>query len=168
VSKSEFSNVTKLNTPNDLGEEAKKAISEQINPLIADVFAIYIKTKNFHWHVSGSHYRDYHLLFDEHAAQIFVMVDALAERVRKLGGTTIRSMGHLCKLQKIADDDESFVPAKEMICRLMNDNKKLANSLRAAHKVCSNYEDVATTSILETFIDETERRIWFLYETQAD
>lgn len=156
-----------LATPTDLGEKSRIAISKSLNPLIADVFALYIKTKNFHWHVSGSHYRDYHLLFDEHAEQIFAMTDVLAERVRKLGGTTIRSIGHINELTSISDDDDTFVEAKDMIRRLMNDNKSLLSHMRQTHKVCSDHHDVATTSILEVFIDETERRIWFLFETQA-
>lgn len=158
----------KLLTPSDLSEGAREAIAKAINPLIADAFALFVKTKNFHWHASGSHYRDYHLMFDEQAEQIFAMIDVLAERIRKLGGTTIRSIHHIASLQKIRDDDEAFVEPKEMIKRLMHDNKEYAARIRAAHEVCDKYNDVATASFLEVFIDETERRTWFLFETQAD
>lgn len=158
---------SKLITPTDLGDKARTAITKALNPLIADVFSLYIKTKNFHWHVSGSHYRDYHLLFDEQADQVFEMTDVLAERVRKLGGTTIRSVGQIQELSCINDDNDDFVDAKDMIRRLMDDNKRVLSNMRHAHKVCSDHQDVATTSVLEVFIDETERRIWFLFETQA-
>lgn len=157
----------KLTTPNDLGDKARHAVTEVINPLVADAFALFVKTKNFHWHVSGSHYRDYHLLLDEQATQIFAMIDVLAERVRKLGGTTIRSIGHISRLQSIKDDDDVFVEPKEMIRRLMKDNKEYADRMRGAHEVCDQYNDVATASFLEQFIDETERRTWFLFETQV-
>lgn len=157
----------KLATPTDLGDKARQAITEAINPLVADAFALFVKTKNFHWHMSGSHYRDYHLLLDEQADQIFAMIDVLAERVRKVGGTTIRSISHIASLQKIRDDNEAFIEARDMIRKLMDDNKEYVVHMRAAHKVCSDYNDVATTSLLETFIDETERRTWFLFETQV-
>lgn len=159
--------IPKLKTPTDLGNEASTQIAKAINPLIADAFALFVKTKNFHWHLAGSHYRDYHLLFDEQATQIFAMIDELAERVRKLGGTTIRSIGHICQLTAVEDDNDEFVEAKEMVRRLMNDNKDFAAKIREAHKVCGKYNDVATTSILEVFIDQTEKRTWFLFETQA-
>lgn len=159
---------TKLATPTDLGGQTGQAIANVINPLIADAFALYVKTKNFHWHVTGSHYRDYHLLLDEQANQILAMTDVLAERIRKLGGTTIRSIQHISKLQRVVDDNDSYVAPKEMIHRLLNDNKEYAARLRAAHKVCDEHNDVATASFLEVFIDETERRTWFLYETQSD
>ncbi|MBN9286350.1 MAG: DNA starvation/stationary phase protection protein [Gammaproteobacteria bacterium 39-13] len=159
--------IPKLKTPNDLGNEAASHIAKVVNPLIADAFSLFVKTKNFHWHLAGSHYRDYHLLFDEQASQIFDMVDVLAERVRKLGGTTIRSIGHIERLKAVQDDDDEFVEAKEMVRRLMDDNKSFASKMREAHKVCSKYNDVATTSILENFIDETEKRTWFLFSTQA-
>jgi starvation-inducible DNA-binding protein len=159
---------SKLATPNDLGEKAKKTIPIALNPLIADIFALYVKTKNFHWHMSGSHYRDYHLLLDEQADQLFAMIDVLAERVRKLGGLTIHSISQIKSLQRIKDDNENFVQAKDMLKKLMNDNRELAVSMREAHNVCSDHKDVATTSILEVYIDETERRIWFLYETIMD
>jgi starvation-inducible DNA-binding protein len=158
----------KLATPNDISAKAKEEIAFAINPLVADSFALYVKTKNFHWHMSGSHYRDYHLMLDEQADQIFAMIDVLAERVRKIGGLTIRSISHIKSLQHIQDDDETFVKPKEMLKRLMEDNKLLESEMRAAHKVCALYNDVATTSILEVYIDETERRIWFLYETLSD
>ncbi len=165
---SKKSTSSQLATPNDLGEKACAAIAKSINPLIADVFALYVKTKNFHWHMSGSHYRDYHLLFDEQADQIFAMVDVLAERIRKLGKTTIHSIGQIHQLSRLKDDNDEFVDAKEMVRRLMNDNKELVASMRQAHEVCDEHKDVATTSILEVFIDETERRVWFLFETQVD
>jgi starvation-inducible DNA-binding protein len=156
---------SKLATPSDLGSKARDAISNAINPLVADAFALFVKTKNYHWHMSGSHYRDYHLLLDEQANQIFQMIDILAERVRKVGGTTIRSIGHISHLQNVRDDNDAFVEPKEMIRRLVEESKNLTAHLRAAHKVCSHHGDVATTSLLETFIDETERRTWFLFET---
>lgn len=156
-----------LATPNDLGSEAAQAIAAAINPLVADTFALYVKTKNFHWHMSGSHYRDYHLLLDEHSAQILAMVDILAERVRKLGATTIRSVSHIQELQNIKDDNETFVEPKQMIQRLMQDNKDFTARMREAHEVCDKYNDVATASLLENFIDETETRTWFLFATQT-
>ena len=158
----------KLATPTDLNKGACKAVTDVINPLIADAFALYIKTKNYHWHVTGSHYRDYHLLLDEQAAQIFNMIDILAERIRKLGGTTIRSVDHVSRLTRIHDDNDAFVPPIEMIRRLLEDNKDYATHLREAHRICDENDDVATASVLEIFIDETERRTWFLYETQTD
>jgi starvation-inducible DNA-binding protein len=158
----------KLSTPTDLGEKARQMITAAINPLVADTFALYVKTKNFHWHMSGSHYRDYHKLLDEQSDQIFAMIDILAERVRKLGGITLHSIQEISKLQRLRDDNETFVAPKDMIRRLMEDNKQFVISMRAAHKMCSEYNDVATTSLLETFIDETERRVWFLFETQAE
>jgi starvation-inducible DNA-binding protein len=154
-----------LATPSDLGAGAAEAIAEAVNPLIADAFALYLKTKNFHWHMSGSHYRDYHLLLDEQADQIFAMTDVLAERVRKLGGGTIRSIGHVARLQQISDDDRDFVSPLDMLRELTDDNKNFAARQRAAHAVCDEHNDVATASLLENFIDETERRTWFLYET---
>lgn len=155
----------KLATPSDLNEKGRGAIAASLNPLVADAFALYIKAKNFHWHVSGSHFRDYHLLFDEQADQIFAMIDPLAERVRKLGGATIHSTGEIARLQRIKDNNADFLDPKKMLTTLMNDNKDYVAYLRAAHKICEEYNDVATCSILEIFIDETERRIWFLFET---
>lgn len=158
---------SKLATPNDLGENERLSVAKAINPLVADAFALFVKTKNFHWHVSGSHYRDYHLMFDEHAEQIFAMTDVLAERVRKLGHTTIRSIDHISRLQQVKDDNDDFVEPREMLKRLMDENLALTARLRAAHQVCSQCGDCATTSILEIMIDETERRTWFLFETYS-
>lgn len=157
----------KLATPNDLPETARQKIAASINPLIADTFALFVKTKNFHWHMSGSHYRDYHLLLDEQAEQIFAMIDVLAERVRKLGQLTIHSIGEISRLQSIKDDDEDFLTPEQMIHHLLNDNKNLVATMRKAHEVCSDSNDVATTSLLENFIDESERRVWFLFETSV-
>jgi starvation-inducible DNA-binding protein len=154
-----------LATPSDLPQTKTEAVVQAVNPLVADAFALYIKTKNFHWHVSGSHYREYHLLLDEQADQIFAMTDVLAERVRKLGGTTVRSIGHIARLTNIADDDEEFVAPLDMLSRLIEDNKGLNARFRAVHEICDENGDVATASLLENFIDETERRVWFLYET---
>lgn len=154
-----------LATPNDLEEHARDEVASVINPLIADCFALYVKTKNFHWHMTGSHFRDYHLLLDDQSDQILNMVDVLAERMRKLGQTTIRSIGHIKQLQKIKDDDEQSLSPKEMLHRLMIDNKDFAARMRRAHQVSSDKNDVATTSLLENYIDETERRTWFLFET---
>ncbi len=157
-----------LATPTNLGENAREAIAKAINPLVADAFALYVKTKNFHWHLSGRHFRDYHLLFDEQADQIFAMIDVLAERVRKLGGLTIHSISEISRLQTIEDDNDPFVDPIEMVRRLLEDNKNCAARMLDAHEVCDEHQDVATASILEIFIDETERRIWFLYEIQAE
>jgi starvation-inducible DNA-binding protein len=140
------------------------AITEALNPLLADAFALYLKTKNFHWHVSGPHFRDYHLLLDEQGDQIFAMTDVLAERVRKIGGTTLRSIGHIAKFQRVADNDAEFVAATDMLRELMEDNKAFTVSMRDAHEIASNNNDSATTSVLEVFIDETEKRTWFLFE----
>ena len=158
----------KLATPNDLSSKARQEVPIVINPLVADAFALFIKTKNFHWHMSGSHYRDYHLLLDEQADQIFAMIDVLAERVRKLGGLTIHSIDQIQSLQRIKDDNETSLQPKEMLKRLLDDNKELAAHMRSAHKVCDENNDVATASILEVYIDETERRTWFLFETLAE
>lgn len=158
---------SQLTTPNTLGMEAMFAITASINPLIADSFALYVKTKNFHWHLSGPHFRDYHLLFDEQADQIFAMIDILAERVRKLGGVTIHSISHISQLQNIKDDNQTYVEPKEMIQQLLNDNRDFAQRMRDAHEICNDFGDFATTSILEIFIDETERRVWFLFETSV-
>ncbi len=158
---------SKLATPSDLGEKARNDIAAAVNPLVADAFALFVKTKNYHWHMSGSHYRDYHLLLDEQAGQIFAMIDALAERIRKLGRLTIHSIQHIGQLQSVVDDNDALVEAPEMIHRLMEENKALTARLRAAHQVCADHNDVGTASLLEVFIDETERRTWFLYETQV-
>jgi starvation-inducible DNA-binding protein len=154
----------RLNTPTDLSDEAIEAISAALNGLLADTFALYVKTKNFHWHVSGPHFRDYHLLLDEQAAQIEASVDILAERVRKIGGTTIRSIGHIAKLQRVNDNNEEIVLPGDMLAELMADNKAHIENMREAHKLADEHEDVATASFLEVFIDEAEKRCWFLFE----
>ena len=159
---------TQISYPNDLDDGARNKIARAINPLIADVFTLFVKTKNFHWHMSGSHFRDYHLLLDEQSDQIFAMIDILAERVRKLGKNTIHSIGEISQLQKIHDNDKDFVEPRSMIRELMNDNKTLTQHMRSAHEICDSCRDVATASLLENFIDETERRTWFLLETQTD
>ena len=153
-----------LDTPTDLSPEAVEKISAAVNPLIADAFALYLKTKNFHWHVSGRHFRDYHLMLDEQSDAIFATTDQLAERVRKLGGTTLRSIGQIGKLQTIKDNNESYVPPRQMLRELMEDNKHVAAAMRKAHKLCDDHEDSGSAGLLETFIDETERRTWFLFE----
>ena len=139
-------------------------IAGAMNAILADVFALYLKTKNFHWHLSGPHFRDYHLLFDEQAAQIFAMTDPIAERIRKVGGTTLRSIGHITRLQRVLDNDAPYVEPEDMLAELCEDNKTLAARLREAHGVCEQYDDIATTSLIEVWIDETERRTWFLFE----
>jgi len=151
-------------TPSDLGSDAVKNISGALNALLADVFALYMKTKNFHWHMSGPHFRDYHLLLDEHGDQIFAMTDPIAERVRKLGGSTIRSIGHVARLQRLSDNDAEYVDAFDMLAELREDNRALLASMRQAHDLSDEENDVATASLLEVWIDETERRIWFLFE----
>jgi starvation-inducible DNA-binding protein len=153
-----------LDTPTDLSTDAVGEISQKLNVVLADVFALYLKTKNFHWHVSGPHFRDYHLLLDEQSEQIFAATDDIAERVRKIGGVTLRSIGQVSRLQTIKDNEEDFVPARDMLRELMNDNKSLVALMREAHEVADKYEDVATTSLLENFIDQAERRTWFLFE----
>jgi starvation-inducible DNA-binding protein len=153
-----------LGTPTDLSPANVSAIKVALNPLVADAFALYLKTKNFHWHVSGPHFRDYHLLLDEQGDQIFAMTDELAERVRKIGGTTLRSIGHIAKLQRITDNDAEFVRPTDMLRELMEDNKAFTVSMREAHEIAAKNNDSATTSLLENFIDETEKRTWFLFE----
>jgi starvation-inducible DNA-binding protein len=153
-----------LSTPTDLSPANVSAITVALNPLVADAFALYLKTKNFHWHVSGPHFRDYHLLLDEQGDQIFAMTDELAERVRKIGGTTLRSIGHIAKLQRITDNDLEFVAPTDMLRELMEDNKAFTVSMREAHEIAARNNDSATTSLLENFIDETEKRTWFLFE----
>jgi len=155
---------SQLATMTDLTPRAVQAVTEAVNPLIADAFALYVKTKNFHWHLSGSHFRDYHLLFDEHAEAIFASIDVMAERVRRVGGTTIRSISHISQLQTIEDDNNDFVSSGEMVKRLMEDNAHIAKSIRAAIDVCDKHNDHATSNELETILDETERRKWFLFE----
>lgn len=164
MSKTKNSVASDLDTPTDLQQAAVDKIAASVNALLADVFALYLKTKNFHWHMSGRHFRDYHLMLDEHSDQIFATTDQLAERIRKLGGTTLRSIGQIAKLQTIKDNDEDYVPPREMLRELMNDNKHLSAEMRKAHEVADKGGDVATTSILENFIDEAERRTWFLFE----
>ena len=139
-------------------------ISAALTVTLADLFALYVKTKNFHWHMSGPHFRDYHLLLDEQSEQIFSTTDAMAERVRKIGGTTLRSIGHIARLQRIADNDNEFVAAQDMLAELSEDNRQLAANLRSAHSLCDDHGDVASASLIETWIDEAERRTWFLYE----
>ena len=154
-----------LRTPTALSEEARINIAAEVNALLADTFAIYLKTKNFHWHMSGPHFRDFHLLLDEQSDQIFATTDAIAERVRKLGRTTIRSIGHIKKLQRLLDNDADFVTPEDMLAELREDNIQLAAYMRATHELCSESGDVATTSLLENWIDEAERRVWFLFES---
>jgi starvation-inducible DNA-binding protein len=154
-----------LDTPTDLSPEAVVQITAGLNGLVADTYALYFKTKNFHWHVSGPHFRDYHLLFDEQAKDLFDTTDALAERVRKIGGATLRSIGHISRLQHIRDNDQEFVPPREMLRELMADNKAMMESLRDVHDIASEHGDVGTTSMLEVFIDGAEKRNWFLFET---
>jgi starvation-inducible DNA-binding protein len=153
-----------LTTPTDLNSSAVKDIAGAMNAVLADVFALYLKTKNFHWHMSGPHFRDYHLLLDEHANQIFAMTDPIAERIRKIGGLTIRSIGHVARLQRVLDNDAEYVEPEDMLAELREDNKTLTARLREAHGVCEDHNDVATTSLIEGWIDETERRTWFLFE----
>src|SRR5919205_4384082 len=153
-----------LATPTDLTPQEVQAVTEAVNPLIGDAFALYVKTKNFHWHLAGSHFRDYHLLFDEQAEAIFGSIDALAERVRKIGGTTIRSIGHISQLQTISDDNDAFVPPGEMIKRLLDDNLHVAKLQRAAMELCDQKRDHPTSNLLQEILDQTERHIWFLYE----
>src|SRR6516165_1931445 len=153
-----------LDTPTDLRPNAAPEISGALNILLADMFALYLKTKNFHWHVSGPHFRDYHLLLDEQGDQLAASIDILAERARKIGGTTVRSIGHIAKLQSIKDNDKNYVPAIDMLLELMNDNKAQIRHMRGAHEVADKHEDVATASLLENFIDEAEKRCWFLFE----
>jgi starvation-inducible DNA-binding protein len=153
-----------LDTPTDIPKEAVDKISASLNTLLADAFALYLKTKNFHWHVSGRHFHDYHLMLDEQSDAIFATTDQLAERVRKLGGITLRSIGQIGELQTIKDNNEEYVPPREMLRELMEDNKQMAAAMRKARKLADDNEDCGTASLLETFIDDTERRTWFLFE----
>jgi len=164
ISKLERGNAPRLNTPTDLSEDGVTAISQALNALLADTFALYIKTKNFHWHISGPHFRSYHLLFDEQAEQIFETTDELAERVRKIGGTTIRSTAHIKRLQRIKDNEAEFVSPLDMLRELMEDNKAAMANMREAHKIAEDHNDIGTSSMLETFIDGVEKRNWFLFE----
>jgi starvation-inducible DNA-binding protein len=157
-----------LATPTDLKAAEVQAVVQAVNPLIADTLALYLKTKNFHWHLSGWHFRDYHLLFDEQAEALLASVDVLAERVRRIGGTTLRSISHVSELQTIEDDNDEFVPPDEMIQRLLADNRHMAEAQRAAIDVCDENRDTPTGNLLQEILDETERRIWFLYEITQD
>ena len=154
-----------LVTPTDLKAAATKDIAGAMNAILADVFALYLKTKNFHWHLSGPHFRDYHLLFDEQADQLYAMTDPIAERIRKVGGTTLRSIGHIVRIQRVLDNDAEYVEPEDMLAELREDNKTLAARLREVHDVCDKHRDIATASLIEVWIDETERRTWFLFET---
>ena len=156
-----------LSTPSDLADKANQ-IQRAMNPILADVFAIYFKTKNFHWHMSGQHFRDYHLLLDEQAGQLLAMTDQIAERLRKIGVSTLHSIGHVSKLQRVKDNDAQFVGPFDMLTELMNDNMSLAAQLRDAHEVCEHNRDIATASFIEVWLDETENRTWFLFEATRD
>ena len=153
-----------LHTPTNLSSNATRDVAAALNLLLADTFALYVKTKNFHWHMSGPHFRDYHLLLDEHGDQIFAMTDALAERVRKIGGTTLHSIGQITRLQRVLDNDAEYVAPLDMLAELRDDNKQMAAAMREAHGVCDENGDVASASLIEVWIDETERRTWFLFE----
>jgi DNA-binding ferritin-like protein (oxidative damage protectant) len=153
-----------LETRTDLEQSATRDISAAMNAILADVFALYLKTKNFHWHMSGPHFRDYHLLLDEHADQLFAMTDPIAERVRKISGLTLRSIGQVSRTQRVLDNDAEYVEPLDMLAELADDNKTMVARLREAHNVCDEHRDVATASLIEVWIDETERRTWFLFE----
>lgn len=157
--------MTPLDTPTDLKSNAIKDISAALNVLLSDVFTLYLKTKNFHWHVSGPHFRDYHLLLDEQSVEIFAMVDPIAERVRKIGGVTLHSIGEIARKQRIKDNDASFVTPMDMLAELREDNKQLVAAMRETHALCDEHDDVATASLLEVWIDEAEKRTWFLFES---
>lgn len=154
-----------LTTTTDLDARATRDVSGAMNAILADVFALYLKTKNFHWHMSGPHFRDYHLMLDEQADQLFAMTDPIAERIRKVGGDTLRSIGHIARLQRVSDNDAEYVEPSDMLAELREDNKTLAARLREAHGVCDERHDLSTASLIEVWIDETERRTWFLFET---
>lgn len=154
-----------LRTPTDLNRNDAKSVADALNSALADCFALYLKTKNFHWHVSGPHFRDYHLLLDEQAAEIFATTDDIAERVRKIGGGTIKSIGHIARLQRVSDNDADYVDAQDMLAELREDNKDLVRRLRETHDLCDEHGDVATASLIENWIDQAERRVWFLFET---
>jgi starvation-inducible DNA-binding protein len=153
-----------LMTPTDLGKQASKNIAAGMNGILADVFALYLKTKNFHWHMSGPHFRDYHLLLDEQADQLYAMTDPIAERIRKTGGSTLRSIGHIARTQRISDNDADYVDPLDMLAELRDDNMTLAGRLREVHDMVDEARDIATASLIENWIDETERRTWFLFE----
>ncbi|HSH62626.1 Dps family protein [Methyloceanibacter sp.] len=154
-----------LATPSDLGTNATRDISGALNALLADVFALYMKTKNFHWHVSGPHFRGLHLMFDEQGAELFAMTDEIAERVRKMGGLTLHSIGNIARLQRIPDNDADYVDPLDMVAELRSDNQALIASLRETHELCDEENDVATASLIENWIDQAEKRVWFLFET---
>jgi starvation-inducible DNA-binding protein len=154
-----------LITPTDLSADATRDIGGAMNAILVDVFALYLKTKNFHWHVSGPHFHDYHLMMDDQAEQLFAMTDPIAERIRKVGAMTLRSIGHIARTQRIRDNDADYVDPTDMLAELCEDNQALAGWLREAHDVCNEHRDIATASLIETWIDETERRTWFLFET---
>ncbi len=154
-----------LHTRSDLGAQATLDIAASLTGLLADVFALYLKTKNFHWHLSGPNFRDYHLMLDEQGDQLFAMTDVIAERARKVGGNTLRSIGHIKRIQRLLDNDAEYVTPQDMLAELADDNRRLTGFLRATHAVCEEYNDVATTSLIEVWIDETERRSWFLFES---
>ena len=164
VSEAAARRMNPLDTPPGLGAEATRDIAGALNGLLADVLALYMKTKNFHWHMSGPRFRDYHLLLDEQAGQLYAMTDMIAERVRKVGGTTLRSIGHIGRMQRILDNDADYVTPLEMLAELRGDNEQLASAMRATHGVCDEHGDVASTSLLENWIDEAEKRVWFLFE----
>lgn len=153
-----------LATPTDLDSTKAQKVADAINRVLADTFVLYLKTKNFHWHVSGPHFRDYHLLLDDQADQLFAMTDPVAERIRKLGGSTLRSIGHIARLQRVSDNDADYVEPLDMLAELCEDNKTLAARFREAHDLCNEHRDIATASLIEVWIDETERRTWFLFE----
>jgi starvation-inducible DNA-binding protein len=153
-----------VDTPTNLSAEATRDIAGAMNAILADVFALYLKTKNFHWHLSGPHFRDYHLMFDEQGDQLFAMTDPIAERIRKIGGSTLKSIGHIARLQRVLDSEAEYVDPEDMLAELCEDNKSLAARLLESHNVCDEHGDVATTSLIENWIDETERRTWFLFE----
>ena len=154
-----------LATPTDLKAGATRDLAGAMNAVLADVFALYLKTKNFHWHMSGPHFRDYHLLLDEQAEQLFAMTDPIAERIRKIGGRTLRSIGHIARTQRVLDNDAEYVDPTDMLAELRDDSKTLAASLREVHDLCNEHRDIASASLIEVWIDETERRTWFLFET---
>ena len=153
-----------LATRTDLSAAATRDLAAAMNGILADVFALYLKTKNFHWHMSGPHFRDYHLLLDEQADQLYAMIDPIAERIRKVGGATLKSIGHIARTQRVLDNDADYVEPRDMLAELREDNKDLAARLREAHNVCDEHRDIATASLIEVWIDETERRTWFLFE----
>ena len=154
-----------LDTRTDLEAKATRDVSAAMNAILADVFALYFKTKNFHWHLSGPHFRDYHLMFDEHAEQLFAMTDEIAERVRKIGGRTLTSIGHVGRLQRISDNDAEYVEPSDMLAELAEDNRSLAARLREAHELCDDHHDIGTAAMIEVWVDQTERRNWFLFES---